>query len=44
MSKYGVAASTFQIFAHVFAFIGAFAVVTFSRKKRKKRGDRVHRA
>jgi len=36
MSKYGVAASTFQIFAHVFAFIGAFAVVTFLERKGRK--------
>jgi len=36
MSKYGVAASTFQIFAHVFAFIGVFAVVTFLERKGRK--------
>jgi len=36
MSKYGVAASAFQIFAHVFAFIGAFAVVAFLERKERK--------
>ena len=36
MSKYGVAASAFQIFAHVFEFIGAFAVVAFLERKERK--------
>jgi len=33
MSKYGIAASIFQIFAHIFAFIEALAIIAFLERK-----------